>query len=280
MASTDQPSLGKQLWELHEHGTFVLPNAWDASSAAVIESAGARAMATTSSGISWSLGVQDGEQLSRDQMIEVVARIARAVHVPVTADVESGYGPSPDDVATTITAVIEAGAVGVNLEDRDWENPNRLRSLQGQSERIEAARAAADSTGVPFTINARTDVFLAAIGEPEGREEATLERAEAFAAAGATCVFVPGVTDLELIARIVEGSPLPINVLLFPGFSPSVAELSGVGVRRISVGGGVAEAALSAAKHAAELVLHGDDSALRGNLSHMDMQVLMGRDSE
>jgi 2-methylisocitrate lyase-like PEP mutase family enzyme len=267
--------LGKRFRELHENGTFVLPNAWDASSAAVIASAGARAIATTSSGISWSLGEPDGEHLSRDQMIGVVARIARVVDVPVSADVESGYGPSPDDVAATIGAVIEAGAVGVNLEDRDWENPSGLRRLDDQSERIGAARAAADSSGVTFTVNARTDVFLAAIGEPETREEVTLERAKAFAEAGADCLFVPGVTDLEVISRLVKASPLPINILLFPGFSPTVSELSAAGVRRISVGGAVASAALAGAKRAAELILQGDDSALRGGLSHMDMQVLM-----
>jgi 2-methylisocitrate lyase-like PEP mutase family enzyme len=262
--------------ELHEHGTFVLPNAWDAASAAVIQRAGAAAIATTSSGISWSLGVPDGENLSRDDVVARVELIAGAVGVPVSADVEAGYGPSPADVAATIEAVIDAGAVGVNLEDGPGPDGHELWPVAEQCERIAAARAAADTHGTPFVINARTDVFLFSVGDPDQREAMVIERGEQFARAGADCLFVPGVTDAELIARIVAASPLPVNILLAPGRGPGIAELATLGVRRVSIGGTIARVAYRAAQLATEQVLAGDDEPLRGGLTHADMQALMG----
>ncbi len=266
---------GARFLELHQQGTFVLANAWDAASARIIAAAGAPAIATTSSGISWSLGVPDGENLSRDAVVARAALIAGAVDVPVSADVEAGYGPSPADVAATIDAVIGAGAVGVNLEDRPGPDGTSLWSVAEQSARLAAARAAADAGGAPFVINARTDVFLFAVGEPEQREAMVLERAAAFAQAGADCLFVPGVSDPELIARLVAGSPLPLNILLAPASGTSIAQLTELGVRRISIGGAIALVAYRAAQLATEQVLAGDDAALRGGLSHADMQALM-----
>ena len=197
----------RRFHDLHQQGTFVLPNAWDAASAAVIAAAGAAAVATSSSGMSWSLGVPDGENLRREDAVAAVARIARVVNVPVSADVESGYGPSPADVAATIDAVIDAGAVGVNLEDSPGHDGEPLRPIGEQCERIAAARAAADRSGAPFVINARTDVFLASVGEPAEREDMAIERGERYAEAGGDCLFVPGVIDPEVIARLVAAQP-------------------------------------------------------------------------
>jgi len=265
--------------DLHREGTFVLPNAWDAASAAVIVSAGARAVATTSSGISWANGHPDGEHMSRNEVVESIAKIVHAVDVPVSADIEGGYGSSADDVAVTIDAVIAAGAVGVNLEDRNWPGGSGLREVADQCERIAAARKTADRMDSVFTMNARTDVFLAGVGDPEEREELTAERGKQYAQAGADCLFVPGIADIETIARVAETSPLPVNILLDPGRGPNISELTKVGVRRISVGGSLATTALAAVLLATKALLNGDDEPLRGKLTHATMQELMAHNS-
>jgi len=260
---------------LHQHGTFVLPNAWDAASAALIASAGAAAVATTSSGVSWSLGVPDGEHLGRNDMVAAIARIVRAVDLPVSADVEGGYGPDPSDVAATIEAVIEAGAVGANVEDRLRAGGELLWAIDAQCERLAAARAAADRCGGRFILNARTDVFLAAVGAPQDREAMVLERAEHYRRAGADCLFVPGLVDVEVIARLAQRSPLPLNAMLAPGQGPTIAQLREAGVRRISVGQAIASAAYGVVRIATRQLLAGDDRALRDGVRHPEMQQLM-----
>jgi 2-methylisocitrate lyase-like PEP mutase family enzyme len=260
---------------LHQHGTFVLPNAWDAASAALIASAGAAAVGTTSSGVSWSLGVPDGEHLGRNDMVAVIARIVRAVDLPVTADVEAGYGPAPSDVAATIEAVIEAGAVGANVEDRMRVGGELLWAVDRQCERLAAARAAADRHGRRFILNARTDVFLAAVGAPDEREGMVLERAEHYRRAGADCLFVPGLVDVEVMARLAQRCPLPLNAMLAPGHGPTIAQLREAGVRRISVGQAIASAAYGVVRIATRQLLAGDDRALRDGVGHAEMQQLM-----
>ena len=231
---------------------LVLPNAWDAGSAAMIELAGAQAIATTSGGIAWSLGRSDGQHLSRAVMIERVREIVAAVSVPVTADIEGGYGPTPDDVAVTVTGAIAAGAVGVNIED---SRGGLLFDPAGQATRIRAARAAAVSAGLPeLFINARTDVFLAAVGLPQDRLDDVLARAAAYAEAGADGLFVPGLVDLPVIAKLTAASPLPVNVMAGPS-APPVAELAAAGVRRISVGTAITQAAYTLALRAATSLL-------------------------
>lgn len=229
---------------LHAEGVLVLPNAWDAGSAAVIAAAGAKAIATSSGGVSWSAGRPDGQGLTRAEMAGVVARIAGAVDVPVTADVEGGYGPDPADVAATVDAVVGAGAVGINLEDSRGHGVP-LFSPREQAERLRAARSAS----ADVVINARTDVFLFQVGEPGGRVDAVVERARAYADAGADCLFVPGLADLRTLAALVEAVPLPVNAMAGPG-APAVAELAGAGVRRVSLGTSVAEAAYAVARRA------------------------------
>ncbi|WP_433796211.1 isocitrate lyase/PEP mutase family protein [Actinoplanes sp. CA-252034] len=217
---------------------LVLPNAWDAAGAAVMAHAGAPAIATTSGGISWSQGRSDGEGLTREQMADAVRRIVEAVDVPVTADMEGGYGPDPADVAATVRAAIDAGAVGINLED---SRPGRgLLSPEHQAARIRAGRAAAEQAGVPaFVLNARTDVFLLDAGKSAVD---VAERARAYIEAGADGLFVPGLLDLRALATLAASISVPVNAMTGPG-GPSVRELAEAGVRRVSVGTAIAQAA-------------------------------------
>lgn len=258
------PELARTLRELAAGPLLVLPNAWDAGSAAVVAAAGAPAVATTSGGVSWSEGRSDGHGLDRAAMAAAVRRIAAAVRVPVTADIEGGYGPAPEDVAATVAAVVGAGAVGANVEDSTAPG-GPLFPVAEQAARLRAARAAAAAAGLPeLLLNARTDVHLFGIGTPESRPAEVLRRAEAYAAAGADGLFVPGLLDLDALAELTARSPLPVNAMAVPG-GPTVAELAAAGVRRISVGTALAQAAYTAAHRAAvELLGPGTSDELGG----------------
>lgn len=267
----------RQLRALHDR-LLVLPNAWDACSAALIAGAGASAIATTSGGVAWALGRPDGQRLSRADMVGAVARIVSVVDVPLTADVEAGYGPSTDDVAITVRDVVGAGAVGVNLEDSAAPG-GPLFTVDEQVRRIRAARRAATEAGVPdLVINARTDVFLFQIGEPAGRTDEVRTRADAFAAAGADCLFVPGLLDLALLESLAKAIPLPLNAMAVPG-GPTVNELGAAGVRRISVGTAMAQTAYAAVRQAAgELLAAGTLDACAGAASFGELNGLFERD--
>ena len=226
---------------------LVLPNAWDPMSARVIEEAGARAIATTSAGVAFSVGYPDGEAMPRDEMIAAIARIARVATVPVSADIESGFAHDAREVGETVRRVIEAGAVGINLEDAIHGGPPALYDLETAIDRVRAAREAANSSGVPIVINARTDVYLLSIGEPDTRFDHAIRRANAYRKAGADCLFVPRVgrpADIERIVAALEG---PLNLLAFPGI-PTVTELERLGVARLSVGTWPTLAAMSTAR--------------------------------
>ncbi|RKE19948.1 isocitrate lyase/phosphoenolpyruvate mutase family protein [Streptomyces sp. TLI_171] len=253
---------------------LVLPNAWDAGSAAVIAAAGAQAVATTSGGVSWSAGRGDGHGLDRAAMAEAVRRIVVAVDVPVTADVEGGYGAAPEDVAATVRAVVEAGAVGINLEDSTSPG-GPLFPVAEQAARLAAARAAAVAAGLPeLLINARTDVHLFGIGAEQDRPADVLRRAEAYAAAGADSLFVPGLVDLVALKELTDRSPLPVNAMAVPG-GPTVTELAAAGVRRISLGTALAQAAYTAAHRAAvELLGPGTLGALDGTQDYGTLNAL------
>ncbi|MFG2953292.1 isocitrate lyase/phosphoenolpyruvate mutase family protein [Streptomyces sp. NPDC048291] len=253
---------------------LVLPNAWDVTSARLVEDVGAAAVATTSAGLAWALGAADGDRLDRDRALTAVARIAEAVRVPVTADIETGYAPDAAGVGDTVRAVIAAGAVGVNIEDALYgsgEGP--LRAVPEQAERIAAAREAADAAGVPLFVNARIDTFLSGAG---GVAE-TLERASAFLAAGADGVFVPGVVDPDALKMLVAGVDGPLNVMAGPG-APAVADLAALGVARISIGSAIAQAAHAAVRRAArELLETGTYESLTDGLGYGDLNDLLGR---
>ena len=252
---TDQRERAEQFRRLHDAGDPVmLFNVWDPGSARAVAAGGARAIATGSWSVAAAHGYADGEALPLDLAIANLERIVRAVDLPVTIDLESGYGAKSAAVADTLTRAIRAGAVGCNIEDRVIGGDG-LYEPQEQAARIRAARAAADRLSIPAFINARTDVFLKA--EP-ARHDATLvdialQRAAAYAAAGANGLFVPGLTEAELIGRLCTASPLPVNVMVLPALPPR-DELARLGVARISHGPGPYRAAMRFLEDAAREV--------------------------
>jgi 2-methylisocitrate lyase-like PEP mutase family enzyme len=224
--------------KMHDRSRIlVLPNAWDVASARIVEQAGFRAVATTSAGVAWSLGYPDGEGLGRDEMLEVVRRIASRVAVPVTADMVAGFANSATEVPETVRRLIAAGAIGMNMEDGTHDENGALVDVAVHVAKVRAAREAGAAAGVPIVINARTDVYLAQIGEPASRLRHAVERANAYREAGADCLFVPGVRDADTIARLVREINGPVNILA-GGNAPSIRELEQLGTARVSLGSG------------------------------------------
>jgi 2-methylisocitrate lyase-like PEP mutase family enzyme len=257
---------------------LVLPNAWDAMSARIFEAAGFTAVATTSAGVSYSVGYPDGEMVPRDEMVAAVARIARSVDIPVTADMESGFARHPDEVAETVKAIIAAGAVGLNLEDTIHGVARSLYDLPDAVARIRAAREAATAAGVPLVINARTDVFLLGIGEQAGRFDHAVRRLNAYHEAGADCLYAIGYFDADTIARLVKAVSGPLNVMGLPG-TPPVAELQRLGVARVSTASGPVRLAMTATRKAAdELIRTGSFEVFGGDtISHQEANALIGK---
>ncbi|TDD65795.1 isocitrate lyase/phosphoenolpyruvate mutase family protein [Jiangella aurantiaca] len=273
---TTLPDTAELFGSLHRPGSpLLLPNAWDPLSARLVEAAGASAVATTSAGVAWALGTADGDHIDRDSVLALTRRIVAAVSVPVTADVESGFGANPDEVSVTVDGVLAAGAVGVNIEDVHPDDPSALRDPRAQAERLAAARAAADAAGVPFFVNARIDTYLRSVGDPADRFADTVARARAYLAAGASGIFVPGVVDLPTVTRLAAEIDGPLNVLAGPS-APPVAELAAAGVARISLGSSVASAAYAVAQRAArELFADGTYTSLEGGLAYGELNALM-----
>jgi 2-methylisocitrate lyase-like PEP mutase family enzyme len=272
-----QESQAQKLRSLHHNRKILLlPNAWDVASARVFEEAGFDAIATTSAGIAFTLGYPDGQKIARHEMLQVVARIASAVRVPVTADVEAGYGDRPEDAAETARGVIQTGAVGMNLEDATNDPQNPLVPLSLQLEKIAAVREEAVSSKVAVVLNARTDTYLLQVGPSEKRYDETLRRLTAFRDSGADCLFVPGLRDTETIRRLVADLGCPLNILAGPGF-PSVPELEKLGVARVSLGSGPMRATLGLTqKIARELKTSGTYGALEDSISYVDINRLLG----
>jgi 2-methylisocitrate lyase-like PEP mutase family enzyme len=251
----------KRFHELHHvEEVLCLLNAWDAGSARIFEQAGAPAIGTTSAGVAYAAGRADGE-LSRDEMVEAIGRIASSVDIPVTADIETGFGATPEEVGEMVAAVIEAGAIGINLEDAAHDDAPALRDIDDQCRRIGAAREAAEATGVNLFINARTDVFWLGL-ETDERLEMVVERVRAYAGAGADGVFVPRLIDAGEIHQVVESVTAPLNVLAASA-TPPVSELQRLGAKRLSTGSGPSRAALALARQmAAELLGTGTYEAM------------------
>jgi 2-methylisocitrate lyase-like PEP mutase family enzyme len=234
---TDQRARAAELRALHSPGTpLLLPNAWDAASARAVEAAGFAAVATSSAAVAESLGYADGEAAPVVEMLDAVERIARAVNVPVTADLERGYGMAPANLVERLAAT---GAVGCNLEDSD-PRTGRLIDADEQAAFLNDVRAAAQNAGLDLVVNARIDTYLVDTrpGDPLGD---AISRAHAYRQAGADCVYPIMVSDRAAIGRLVEQAGGPVNVLYRPGdpAAPSIAELAGLGVARISFGPGL-----------------------------------------
>jgi len=254
---------------------LLLPNAWDVASARIFEEAGFGAIATTSGGIAFTRGYPDGQRISRDEMLQAVSRIAAATKVPVTADVEAGYGARPEDAAQTALAVIESGGAGMNLEDASGEANQPLVELPLQLEKIAAINEAKRKTGVPIVLNARTDVYLLQVGAAEKRYDHALRRLAAFRDAGADCLFLPGVRDAATIGRLVKDLDFPLNILAGPG-SPSISELQRLGVARVSLGSSIMRATLGLlGRIAEELKTTGTYRSLENAPSHDDVNRMM-----
>jgi 2-methylisocitrate lyase-like PEP mutase family enzyme len=251
-----QSEKAEELRRLHlEPELLVLVNVWDAASARTVAALpGCRALATASWSIAAAHGVDDGERLPRAEMLTWIERIAHAVDVPVTADLEAGYGASAAEVADTVAGAIAAGAVGCNLEDGTPDGPEPLRAAAEHAGRVAAARAAGERAGVPLVINARTDVFLAQVGAGAERVDLALDRGRAYVEAGADCVFVPGARDPDDLRRLVTEMGAPVSVLGFPG-GPPPAELERLGVARMSLGPGSMGVAMAALRDAANGIL-------------------------
>ena len=266
-----QINKARVLLSLHtQTALLVLPNIWNPIGARVLQAKGYPAVATASAAISASLGYRDGEKLKRSSLIDLTGRIARSVDVPVTADIEAGYGGTIADLAETINEVIDSGVVGVNIED-SFEVEGVLRPVEEQCQRISVVRQVADRRGIPLVINARVDSFLSSsfVDHGDATEDA-LTRAKAYAEAGADCIYPIGPGDLETAAALRAGIELPINILVTPLAAPLKA-LETIGVNRVSFGPFVFRACLRKFVDIAETLLNqGDSSCFSDMLSQAE----------
>jgi 2-methylisocitrate lyase-like PEP mutase family enzyme len=239
---------------LHADGAFVIPNPWDAGSARALAALGFRALATTSSGFAFTLGRLDGG-VTLDEMVDHAAAIDRATELPLSVDLENGYGPDPEHAATAITRAAEAGAVGGSIED--YDPAGHIYELHHAVERIAAAAESARSLGFPFMLTARAENHIR--GNPD--LEDTILRLQAFEQAGADVLYAPGLRSSEEIRSVCEAVSKPVNVLALPGLS--LSEIVEAGARRVSVGGGLTWVAVKAMADAASAIRDsGDFSAL------------------
>lgn len=257
---------------------LVLPNAWDAASARIFELEGFPAVATTSVGCSWVLGYPDGERIPLAEMLLLVRRIAATVDVPVSADMEAGFGATPAAVAATVRATIEAGAVGINLEDGAIADPGRLVDAGYHVEVIQEAARVAAAAGVPIVINARVDTYLRRVGDESVRFDETVRRANAYLDAGAGCAYVMAMQDASTIARLAAAIHGPMNIRAGHG-APSIGDLERMGVRRVTFASQPVRAALVLlARIARELRTTGTYELLdQGDLPYGNLNRLLER---
>jgi 2-methylisocitrate lyase-like PEP mutase family enzyme len=236
-----------QFRQLHADGLLLLPNAWDAGSARLIESLGARAIATTSAGVAWANGYADGDQLPIAQLVATAASIARVIAIPLSVDVEGGYSGDPATVADNVVRLADIGVVGINLED----GAGAPELLCAKIERIKRECA---QRGLDVYVNARTDVYLRGLAPAGQRVEPTLARAALYRQAGADGLFVPGLTDADEIGAVASRAGVPLNVMLRPNL-PDTAALEALGVRRLSAGSNLAEEAYAHTRAGAQAFL-------------------------
>ena len=245
MGTSDQTALAHTFRQMHQSAhALLLPNAWDAVSARLFVEAGFGAVATTSGGLAWSIGYPDGEGAPWSEVLAATRRIARVVDVPVSADIEAGFGETASDVYNNVREIIATGVVGINIEDSDLRAKGALQSIEAATERVRAARRAADDAGIPIVLNARTDVFHVNVGEAKDRPAEALRRANAYVKAGADCIFLFGHPDLKVVAELAPAIKAPINIVGRAGM-PDMAELARLGVARVSTASGPCMAALA-----------------------------------
>jgi 2-methylisocitrate lyase-like PEP mutase family enzyme len=254
---------------LHQDGLLILPNAWDAGSARIIEEAGAKAIATSSAALAWAHGYPDGEALSVAALIGAVREIVRVVRIPVSADIEAGFASDASTAGDFVARVLEVGAVGVNIED-GHDSPDLLCA------KIERVRHVAAGKGIDLWINARVDVYLRKLAEGDAAYDETIRRAQCYIEAGAHSIFVPGAAEESLIANLVRDIALPLNVLAWPGL-PDAAKLRTLGVRCLSAGAGLARASLGFTRGLAEAFLRDGRSQPfgEGPLANANINALM-----
>lgn len=270
-----QIDLAQAFRRMHDRtNVLLLPNAWDAASARLLAQRGFAAIATTSAGVAWSLGYADGEQAPIAEVLAAIARMTRVIDVPLTADIETGYGETPEAVAVTVQAVIAAGAVGVNIED-GMPGHGPLRSIEAASARLRAAREAATASGVPIVINARVDNWMQHDdADAAARLADAIGRARAYLAAGADCIYPIALRESATLASLVRALDAPVNVIAGPG-TPGLAELARIGVARVSTATRFATLALGAVDRAASAMLaSGRFDGLAGDFTYADAQRL------
>lgn len=245
---------GSHFRSLHEADElFIMANAWDVGSARILAAEGFPAIGTTSAGVAFCQGLPDYEYIiPRDEMLSIYGDIARSIDLPVSGDLEAGYGESPEAVADTIALSIAKGMVGGSIEDYTGDPGNPLYKIEQAVERIKAARAAADQSGVPYSLTARAECYL--VGHDDPYAEA-VRRCNLYREAGADCLFVPGIKDAQTIGRMVKDIDGPFSVVMgLSGSDLTVAQLADLGVKRVSVGGSIARAAFAAIRNAAHEV--------------------------
>ncbi len=231
----EQQQRAEQFKAMHRGSLLLLPNAWDAMSARLIEDAGFDAIATTSAGVAWSLGYTDGEALPWEELLAATKRMTRVVRVPLTADIEGGFSRTPAELVRRTKEILGAGVAGINIEDGADNGHHALRPMADACERISTIRETATREGIPVVINARTDSYLLAFfGQPAVFED-VLARCRAYLEAGADCVFPIHLSDLQQITRLVAELNAPVNITGLPG-GPSLPELQAAGVARVSTG--------------------------------------------
>lgn len=261
----------KSFHGLHREGLLLIANAWDAGTARLIESCGAKALATTSAGVAWAHGYADGDYLPVRLLAGTVSEIARVISIPLSVDIEGGYSDDPATVNEAVGMIVDAGAVGINIEDGDAK-PDLLAA------KIEQAKQAGAKRGIDLFVNARTDVYLRGLAPDDRRIEETLARAERYRAAGADGIFVAGVTKPDEIRALASAIPLPLNVLARPGL-PDAAALASLGVRRLSAGSGITQTVFGtiAARTKAFLRDGNSDVLSEGNMPYPEINALMAK---
>jgi len=247
MTGDNQRQAAETFRRAHRGPLLLLPNAWDPMSARQFEAAGFLAIATTSGGVAWALGYPDGEKTPWAEVVAATARMVRAVRVPVTADIEAGYGETPAQVAQSIAEIIRTGAVGVNLEDGTPRAEQPVLPIDAAAGRIRAARKAADTAGIPLVINARVDLYIKNVGDAASRFDETVRRAKAYLEAGADCIYPFGLGDMDTIARLVKAIGAPVNIVARAG-TPPASELERIGVARVSIASSATLAVMSLIK--------------------------------